>query len=73
MKLGRFKLSDLAKELVQIARQSLVEMKTGEEQYLEPLEYFINKGITPADVIIEKLKNKDKITIQNLKDLHMLV
>jgi len=31
-------------------------MQTNEEQYLEPIEYFVNKGITPADVIISKLK-----------------
>lgn len=73
MNLGRHKLSDLAKELVYIAKQSLEFMKTDEEQYLEPLEYFVNKGITPADVIIEKLKNLEKITVQDLKELNLLV
>lgn len=73
MNFGRYKLSDLAKELVCIAKQSLEFMKTDEEQYLEPLEYFVNKGITPADVIIEKLKNLEKITVQDLKELNLLV
>lgn len=73
MNFGRYKLSDLAKELVCIAKQSLEFMKTDEEQYLEPLEYYVNKGITPADVIIEKLKNSDKITVQNLKELKLFV
>lgn len=73
MNFGRYKLSDLAKELVCIAKQSLEFMETDEEQYLEPLEYYVNKGITPADVIIEKLKNSDKITVQDLKELKLFV
>lgn len=71
--LGRYKLSDWAKELINIAKQSLEFMQTNEEQYLEPIEYFVNKGITPADVIISKLKNVDKITVQDLKELNLLV
>ena len=45
-------------------------MKTGEEQYLEPIYNYVNKKITPADEIISKFKNLEKITVDDLKNLH---
>jgi glutamate--cysteine ligase len=69
MNYKRFLLSDIAKEIISICKQSLRAMKTGEEDFLLPIEYYINKGITPADEIISKLQNLDIITVQDIKNL----
>lgn len=73
MTFKHYKLSELAKEIVEISRQSLILMKTGEEEYLEPLICYIKQGITPADVVISKLKDLDKITVDDLKNLKLIV
>lgn len=69
MRFKRYPLYDLAKEIINIAMQSLVIMKEHEEQYLLPLANLIKQGKTPSDNIITKLKNKEKITAEDLKIL----
>lgn len=71
IKFKRHNLFDLAKEVLNISKQSLEMMKTGEEQYLEPIYNYVNKKITPADEIISKFKNLEKITVDDLKNLHV--
>lgn len=48
------KILDYAKEIVQIAEKSLKEAQTGEELFLQELKSMLNKGISPADIIINK-------------------
>lgn len=58
MKMKGVKLSDIAKELVDISYESLKSYGKGEEVLLEPLKLLVNKGFTPADVVIDKWKNE---------------
>ena len=44
---------DIAKEIINISRSSLVEQGLGEEIYLEPLANLTNRGLTPADIILK--------------------
>lgn len=69
----RYKLLDIAKELINIAMQSLEMMKTDEAQYLEPLAYYVKNGKTQADIVISKLKELDEITVEDLKKLNLTV
>ena len=50
-----------------IAMQSLAMMKTGEEKYLYPLLNYVKQCKTPADDIISSLKDKEKITLEDIK------
>lgn len=65
----RYPLYDVAKEIINIAFQSLQMMKTGEEKYLLPLAELVKKNKTPADLVIEKLKDKEKLSVDDLKIL----
>jgi len=67
MRFKRYPLYDLAKELMNIAMQSLAMMKTGEEKYLYPLLNYVKQCKTPADDIISALKDKEKITVDDIK------
>lgn len=58
MKIKHLSLKDIVREIVDISYQSLKTNGQDEEKYLEPLKEYIARGITPADVIIEKY-NKD--------------
>ena len=69
MKFKRYNLFDLAKEVLDISKQSLEGMKTGEERYLEPIYGYVKRKTTPADDVILKLKNLDEITIKDIKNL----
>ena len=69
----RYKLLDIAKELINIAMQSLEMMQTDEAQYLEPLAYYVKNGKTQADIVISKLKELDEITVEDLKKLNLTV
>ena len=65
----KYPLYDFAKEIINIAYQSLQMMKTGEEKYLLPLAELVKQNKTPTDNVIEKLKDKEKITAKDLKIL----
>lgn len=54
MKFKHLPLKHIVREIVDISYQSLKNGGQGEEKYLEPLKFFSDKGITPADVIIDK-------------------
>ena len=69
----RYKLLDIAKELINIAMQSLEMMQTDEAQYLEPLAYYVKNGKTQADIVISKLKELNEITVEDLKKLNLTV
>ena len=51
------KISELAKEITGISYQSLKTAGHGEESCLEPLIELLNKGLTPADIIISNWQN----------------
>lgn len=69
IKFKRYYLFDYAKEILNIAKQSLKMAGTGEEKYLTLIEKYINNKITPADEIISKLKNLKQITVEDIKNL----
>ncbi len=69
----KYPLCDLAKEIINIAIHSLSLMKTGEEKYIFPLATFVKQCKTPADDIINKLKDKKIITVQDLKNIDLTV
>ena len=58
------KLSELAKEILNISYFSLNNQNDGEADFLQPAIELVNKGLTPADVIINKWQNewKNKLT-----------
>ncbi len=58
MKIKGMKLADIARELVNISYESLKSFGKGEEILLEPLKNFTAKGLTPADIIIDKWTNE---------------
>ncbi|MBQ2644057.1 hypothetical protein IJG14_00610 [bacterium] len=69
----KYKLSDLAKEIINIAMQSLFAFNTGEEKYLLPLFEYIKKSRTPADDVINQFKEKTEININDLNFLKQVV
>ena len=73
LKFRNYPLYDLAKEIINIAMQSLVQKKTGEECFLEPLLKLVKENKTPADKILEKIKGKEELTVSDLKNLNFEV
>ena len=53
IKIKHHVLKDYAKEFVKIASRSLKSYGQGEEVFLEPLLELVQKGLTPADVVIQ--------------------
>ncbi len=51
-------LKSLAKEIVNISFESLKSYDEGEAMYLEPVIELLSKGMTPADIIINKWENE---------------
>ena len=51
-------LSDYARELVDISYNSLKTYNNQEEKLLEPLKVLVDKGVTPADIVIQKWNNE---------------
>lgn len=66
MRIKHLPAADIVREIVDISYQSLQSFKQGEEKYLEPLRELIHKGITPADMIIEKWDNEWNRKISSL-------
>ena len=55
-------VGEICKELLYIAERGLIEMKTNEEKFLEPIKELTLNGLCPADIIIRNwngLWNKD--------------
>ena len=73
MKIKNFKLKDLAKEIVQISYDSLKAANEGEEVFLEPFKAIIDRGLTPADIIIDKWQNEWKGDISKLIEYSRLM
>lgn len=73
MKIKNFRLKDLAREIVQISYDSLKSANEGEEVFLEPFKAIIDKGLTPADIIINKWQNEWKGDISKLIEYSKLV
>lgn len=57
-------LNDIAKEIVNIAYQSLKSQKLNEEIYLEPILELTQNNLTPADKIIKLWENDWKCNLQ---------
>lgn len=61
-KIGKYFAKDIAKDLLQIAQNSLREMDEGEENFLNPILELTPYGISPADLILRNWNgswNKD--------------
>lgn len=54
IKIKNYKLYEIAKEIADIAYQSLKEFGLGEEILLDELKTLLSKNLTPADIIINK-------------------
>ena len=52
--LGKYKIREIAQEILNIAYYSLKKEKNGEAKYIEQIMKLIQKGKTPADIIIDK-------------------
>ena len=65
-KLSNITIKNIAKDLVQLAKDGLIEQQNDEEKYLEPLQELVDEGICPADIILKNWygswnKNIDKL------------
>lgn len=72
MKIKHFDLKDLAKEIVQISYDSLKSYGENEETFLEPFKSLVDRGLTPADVIIKKWENEWKGDVSKLVEYSRL-
>lgn len=53
---GKYKVSDISKEIIKIAEKSLIENNEGEEKYLENLKELTFNNLCPADVVLKNFK-----------------
>lgn len=58
IKIKSHKLKDIAKEIINISYESLKQNQNNEEKFLNPIIELVEKGKTPADVIIHKWQNE---------------
>lgn len=58
IKIKGHSLSDYAREILDISYNSLKTYGLGEEKLLEPLKGLVDRGTTPADIVIEKWHNE---------------
>ena len=72
MEINGYQLKDIAKEIVTISYTSLKTYGKSEERLLEPLMENINKGLTPADIIIDKWENEWNGDISKLVEYSVL-
>ena len=73
IRIKKYSLKDLVKEIVSISYNSLKSAKNGEEVYLEPLMELVSQGLTPADVIISKWENEWKRDVSKLVEYSRFV
>lgn len=73
MKIKHIPLKQFAKEITDISYTSLKSYGQGEEVLLEPLLSLLEKGLTPADIIIEKWQNEWRADISKLVSYSRLV
>ena len=52
-KIKKSKISDYAKQILEIAECSLKQMNTGEEKFIEPIKELTYQNLTPADIILQ--------------------
>lgn len=52
-RIKKAKALDYAKEILAIAENSLKEMQTGEEIFIDSIKEYTSRGLTPADVIVK--------------------
>ncbi len=52
-KIGKYYAADIAKEIISISNKSLKELKNGEDKYLSIIQAFVQKGVSPADIILK--------------------
>lgn len=57
-KISKYFAKDIAKEILKIAENALIENDEGEEDFLEPIKELTPFGISPADIILHHW-NKD--------------
>ena len=72
MEVNGYQLKDIAKEIVSVSYNSLKTYGKSEERLLEPLMENINKGLTPADIIIDKWENEWSGAISKLVEYSLL-
>ena len=68
----RYSLGDLAKEMIEVAREGLVRQRAlnrrGEDEtiHLEPLRNLVHQGLCPADVILSKWQGEFRQDLRSL-------
>lgn len=68
----RYSLGDLAKEMIEVAREGLVRQRAmnsrGEDEtiHLEPLRNLVHQGLCPADVILSKWRGEFRQDLRSL-------
>lgn len=67
------KISELALELLNISMHGLKHDAAGDEKYLIPVLELVKKGVTPADLIIQKWENQWKNRLFELAEYSKLV
>ena len=72
MEINGRQLKDIAKEIVSVSYNSLKNYGKSEERLLEPLMENINKGLTPADIIIDKWLKEGNGNISKLVEYSVL-
>ncbi len=75
LRFKKFKISDIAKELVAVAEFSLDSQleSRGESIYLEKLKELVSEGKTPADIIISKWDKEWNRNIKNLVEYSQIL
>ncbi len=52
--LGKYKIAELAQEVINIAYRSLTKEGKGEQDFLENIKFLVSNNCCPADVLIQK-------------------
>lgn len=63
---GKYKILDIAKEILKISYNYLNKEGKGEQKYLEPLIELISEGLCPADLILRNWYGKYSLCISKL-------